>query len=80
MFFCSVFLKMDKKAINRQKRPNLEFLTVNSFFYCIFKNTEQKNICASIVFKDESEQKHEDKFLLGVFLQKPKMCFLGGPK
>ena len=31
-----------------------------------------------IVFKAESEPKHEEKNLFGVFLQKPKTHFLGG--
>ena len=31
-----------------------------------------------IAFKAESEPKHEDKFLLGVFLQKPKTRFFRG--
>ena len=31
-----------------------------------------------IVFKAESEPKHDEKFFLGVYLQKPKTCFFGG--
>ena len=30
-----------------------------------------------IVFKSESEQKHEENFFVGVFLQKPKTRFFG---
>ena len=30
-------------------------------FYCIFKNTDQKNICMSIVFKAESNPKNEEE-------------------
>ena len=28
---------------------------------CVFKNTDQKNICTSIVFKAESRPKQEEK-------------------
>ena len=42
------------------------FLTVNNFFLCVFKNIDQKNICASIVFKAESKPKREEKFFGGV--------------
>ena len=46
---------------------------------CVFKNTNQKNICASIVFKAESKPKHDKTFFFvggGGFLQKPKRYFL----
>ena len=56
----------------------MAFLVLKTFFWCIFKNTEQNNICVFIVFKAESELKHEEKKILGVFLQKPKTCFFGG--
>ena len=56
----------------------MAFLVVNNFFWCVFKNTEQNNNCVFIVFKAESEPKHEEKFFLGVFLQKPKTRFFGG--
>ena len=55
----------------------MAFLTANSFFQCVFKNTDQKDICASIVFKAESKPKHEEIIFWGVFHQKR---FLGGPK
>ena len=45
----------------------------------VFKNTNQKNICASIVFKAKSKPKHEEN-VFGGFLQKPKTHFFGGPK
>ena len=46
------------------------FLTVNSFFSCVFKNTDQKDICASIVFKAESKLKHEEKIFFIRFSSK----------
>ena len=58
----------------------MAFLTANSFFQCVFKNTDQKDICVSIVFTAESKPKHKEKKIVGVFLQKPKMHFFGGPK
>ena len=44
------------------------------------KNTDQKNICAYIVFKAESKLKHWEKYFFGGFLEKPKMRFFEGPK
>ena len=35
------------------------------FLLCLFKNTDQKNICPSIVIKAESKAKHEEIFFLG---------------
>ena len=58
------------------------FLAVNNFFWCIFKNTEQNNICnicVFIVFKTESEPKHEEKKNISSgFSSKTKRCFYGG--
>ena len=50
--------------------------TVNNFFLCVFKNTDQKNKCASIVFKAESKPKDEEIFLGGILI-KPKPNFQG---
>ena len=58
----------------------MAFLTANGFFQCVLKNTDKKDICASIVFKSESKPKHEEEKIWGVFLQKPKTRFFGGPK
>ena len=41
-----------------QGTKGLPFLAVNNFFVCVFKKIDQKNMCASTVFKAESEQKH----------------------
>ena len=57
----------------------MAFLAVNNFFWYIFKNTEQNNNGVFIVFKAESEPKHEENIFWGVFLQKPKKRFFGGP-
>ena len=60
MFFYAVFLKMhEKKVINFQKWPKWRFLQLITFFWCVFENTEQNNNCVFIVFKAESEPKHE---------------------
>ena len=34
---------------------------------CVFKNTDQKNICTSIVFKAESRPKQEEKICKDFF-------------
>ena len=54
------------------------FLAVKNFFWYVFKNTQQNNNCVSFVFKAESEPQQEENFFsVCVFLQKPKMGFLG---
>ena len=59
-----------------QKMHKKTFLTAKSsqngvvdrqFLFCIFKNTDQKNICAFFVFKADSKPKHEKKNWGGVF-------------
>ena len=52
-------------------------LTVIAFLKCVFKNTYQKDICTSIVFKAESKPKHEEFFFEFFF---KKHFFGGGPK
>ena len=48
-------LLFDQYFWKRTKKPLLTANNgQNSVFLCIFKNTDQKNICASIVFKAES--------------------------
>ena len=39
-----------KKSYWLSKTPFLQFLAVNNGFLCILNNTDQNNICASIVF------------------------------
>ena len=60
----------------------MAFSTANSFFLkCVFKNTDQKDICVSIVIKAESRPKHEEtNFVCVVFHQKSKTGFFRGPK
>ena len=48
----------------------MAFLTANSFFQCVFKNTDQKDICVSIVFKAKSKPKHKEKIIFGGFYYK----------
>ena len=56
----------------------MAFLMVKSFFKCIFKNTDQEDICVSIVFKAESKQKQEEQFFWGgFFIKNQKQAFLG---
>ena len=50
------------ETIEAQKRPKWRFWQLITFFGGIFKNTEQNNICVFIVFKGESEPKHEEIF------------------
>ena len=73
MLFWSVFLKTHKKTIiYRQKRPKWRFWQAITFYLCVFKNTDQKNICVFIVFKAESKPKQEEKNFVGGFPLKTK--------
>ena len=74
LFWSIFFFKCTKKKLITVKNGQ------NSFFFCVFKNTDQKDIGAYIVLKAESKQKPEENIFWGVFLLKPKMCFFGGPK
>ena len=56
------------------KTAKMAFLIVNNFLQWVFKNTDKKNICVSIVFKAESESKHKEN------IPWPNTCFLGGKK
>ena len=76
MLFRSVFFKMHgKKVINFQK---WRFWRLITFFWCVFKNTEQNKNRVFIVFKAESEQKHKGKICFGCFSSKSKTRFFGG--
>ena len=53
------------------KTDKMEFLRLKAFFV-------QQNMCVSILFKAESEQKHEAKFFWGgVFFKNQKLAFSG---
>ena len=44
------FYSKRKKNYSHQERPKRHFWQL-LFFMCVFKNTDQKNICASIILK-----------------------------
>ena len=77
----SILLKLHKKKFITAKMAKMAFLTTNSFFQCILKNTKLKDICMSIVYQFYSarrlkiavsnliaDQKHE-KVSCGLRLQ-----------
>ena len=45
------------------------FLTVNNFFVCVFKNTNQNNICASCLLKLNQSRNTKKKFFRVVLLK-----------
>ena len=55
----------------------MAILAVNNFFWCVFLYTEQNNNCAFIVFKAESEPKHEEKIGCVFFFKNQKCTFWG---
>ena len=73
----SVFLKTHKKSYWLSKTPFWPFLAVNNVFLCIFKNTDQNNICVSIVFKAKTKEKYEEIFFYGFYFKTQKCSFLG---
>ena len=76
----SIFFKCTKKRYQPPKTAKMAFLMVNNFFLCVLKNTEQKNIRASIVSKAESKPKHEEKVFFGGFSSKTKNALFQGSK
>ena len=58
----------------------MAFLTATSFYLCVFKNTDQKDICATIVFKTEPKPKHEEILFLKGFSSKTKNALFRGSK
>ena len=58
----------------------MAFFVVNNFFLCVFKNTEQNNNCVFIVFKAESEPKHEEKICFWLFFFKNQKRAFSGVK
>ena len=80
MLFWSVFLKTHKKQLLTAKNGQNGVFAVNNFFLCVFKNTDQKDICVSIVFKAESKPKHKENFFWGGFSSKTKNALFRGPK
>ena len=55
----------------------VQFQNFGAVFSCDFKNTDQNNICASIVFKAKTKERYEHNFLWFLF-QNSKMPFFGG--
>ena len=72
IFFWSVFLKTHKKKILTVKNA---ISAVNNGFLCVFKNTDQNNICASIVFKAKTKEKYEEIFFLRFLFKNSKILF-----
>ena len=78
MYLWSIFLKTHKKVIDRQKRHFGCFWWLITVFICVFKNSDQNNICASIVFKDKTKENYEEIFFFyGFYFKTQKYPFLG---
>ena len=50
------------KVIHHQKRHFGRFWQLIIIFLCIFKNTDQNNICASIIFKAKTKENMKNIF------------------
>ena len=75
MFFWSLFLKTHTKKLLTIKNA---MLAVNNGFLCVFKNTDQNKICASIIFKAKTKENYEEKLFLQFLNRNSKMPFYGG--
>ena len=92
IFFCFSFKNNRHKKViwvstvpgnfeNAQKSyytQKTAFLTVKNFFF-VFKNTDQKNICASIVLK-LNQSRNTKKIFLGGFSSKTQNTLFRGSK
>ena len=58
--------------------PFWPFLAINNGFLLVFKNTDQNNICVSIVFKAKTKEKYEYNFCFMVFISKLKNALFWG--
>ena len=77
IFFQKFFENAQKTVIYLQKQ-----LKLHQLFLCVFKITEHKNICVSIVQKAESGPKHTQQFFFwgGGFSTKTKNLLFRGSK
>ena len=57
--------------------PFWPFLAVKNVFFCVFKNTDQNKICASIAFKAKTKEKYAKHFFT-VFISKLKNALFWG--
>ena len=73
----NIFENALKKVNNRQKRPKWRFWQLIAFLVHFQKYHNQKDICASIVFKAESKPKHEEQFFGGFYFKNQKHAFSG---
>ena len=56
VFLASIFENAQKKVMDHQKRHFGCFWQLITVFWCVLKNTDQNNICVSIVFKAETKK------------------------
>ena len=68
----------EKKVINFQKWLKWRFLQLITFFGAFSKIPNKTTIVCLLFLKLNQSRNWKNKFFWGVFLQKPKMCFLGG--
>ena len=77
-FWGSIFEYTPKQVIDRQKRHFCRFWQLITVFVCVFKNTDENNICGSIVFKAKIKEKQRNFFCYGFYFKTQKCPFFGG--
>ena len=75
----SIFENAQKPLLTAKNSQNGVF-DGQLLFVCVFKNTNQKNICVFIVYKAESKPKLEEQISWGVFFKNQKRTFSGVQK
>ena len=71
-----IFETAQKKVVDHQKRHFCRFWWLITFF-CIFKNTDLNNICASTVFKAKTEEKYKENLFKSFYFKTWKCTFWG---
>ena len=74
----SIFEYTPKQVIDCQKRHFGRFWQLITVFVCVFKNTDENNICGFIVFKAKIKEKHKEIFFVTVFILKLKNALFWG--
>ena len=73
-----IFEYTPKQVIDCQKRHFGRFWQLITVFVCVFKNTDENNICGFIVFKAKIKEKHKEIFFVTVFILKLKNALFWG--
>ena len=75
MFFLVVIFENAKKNYSPSKTPFLLFFWLIKVCKSVFKNTDQSDICVSIVLKANTEKNEEKRAFFSFEIKTIKTCF-----